>query len=111
MERKRFAFTISKENSDTIKKYSSLFDVAATKKLQELAKVTVLRINQLEVAIDKDSVYVLFTITQKPSFYGLNIADVITDVSLDGKYTHSSSYNNKIWISYDFFILKMLLKT
>ncbi len=108
MERKRFAFTISKENSDTIKKYSSLFDVAATKKLQELAQVTVLRINQLEVAIDKDSVYVLFTITQKPSFYGLT-PDI--DVSLDGKYTHSSSYNNEIWISYDFFILKMLLKT
>ena len=82
MERRRFVFTISKENAATIQKYSSLFDVAAVKKLHKLAKVTVLRVNQLQVAIDNDAVYVLFTITQKSSFYGVT-PDI--DVSLDGK--------------------------
>jgi len=46
---KRFTFSIPQQNSATIRGYKSLFEVAAIKKLQKLAKVTVLRISKLHV--------------------------------------------------------------
>ncbi len=91
-EKRRFKFTISNENVQTILNYASLFKVATIKKLHKSAKVTVLRINQLEFVTSQDSVQVLFTIVQKSSFYGI-IPD--EDVSLDGKYKKNLNSSNK----------------
>lgn len=55
--------------------------MSAIKKLHKLAKVTVLRISNIETTFDRDGVYVLFTLSEKSSFYGNAIPEI--DVPLE----------------------------
>ena len=51
--------------------------------MKRIAKVTYMRISQIEVVIQRNEVHVAFTLYDKSGFYG-NVTEPIFDVSLEG---------------------------
>jgi len=63
-----------------IRKFSPEFKSAVLKALSSAAKVTFVRITNIEVIFDEYSVYVLFVLRDRVSSYGVNVDVDMPDV-------------------------------
>jgi hypothetical protein len=80
-------FSVSFDVSDEVillaKAYPNVFKKAAYRGLQKAAKVTMIRIQNLQILYKDNHIFFVFEIMEKSRFYG-NVMVPLDDVSLEG---------------------------